>query len=313
MADLLDKHCRLCGHFRAGKGKAFKQRHRNFLSWRFPIRKFDSPTLFMCSSCDFSLKKRKDEYFNGIRFGYKPTKKLRLAFWDNNASQPYFDSDGNPLPDLFRGEVDPIDSNDQEIELQMQGLTNETPLHTESNNLSITQQKTAKKRKGAISTMKIRKNPPRMTTQEKTAITHSKVLQINHEGIKEIHTSDKGRGVATTRQFKRNEFITTYHGKLVSKKEADRLEKKYALEKKGCYMYYGRYNQETFCIDSTDENENFGLGRLINHETTTPNIKSQKIIIDNRPYIYFSALEDIEAGIELLYNYNDPKSEADFM
>lgn len=160
------------------------------------------------------------------------------------------------------------------------------------------------------------------------------VLTGDDEGLKEIETS-MGSGVATSRLFQRGEFVATYQGELITRKEAEaresalideenaRIEREIALagnedviidKAMKCYMMFFVYNNDEFCIDATIDNEGQKtLGRLINHSKKKQNIIPQKIYLEGRPYIYFKALINISPNTELFYDYNDLKSSFEWM
>ncbi len=68
------------------------------------------------------------------------------------------------------------------------------------------------------------------------------------EGLgKRWYGDPKGWGVVATKFFRKGEFITSYHGQLISGKEG--WERYCQLEKDGVlssYMFFLRHNQEEF-------------------------------------------------------------------
>jgi len=57
----------------------------------------------------------------------------------------------------------------------------------------------------------------------------------------------KGRGVITTREFAKGEFVVEYIGELISQAEAKEREKIYAQDQNaGCYMYYFQYRNHQY-------------------------------------------------------------------
>lgn len=57
----------------------------------------------------------------------------------------------------------------------------------------------------------------------------------------------KGRGVFATKNFEKGSFVVEYSGDFISLMEANMREAQYATdETTGCYMYYFRYNDQTF-------------------------------------------------------------------
>jgi SET domain len=63
--------------------------------------------------------------------------------------------------------------------------------------------------------------------------------------VHEFH--NKGRGVVTTRNFQRGEFVIEYKGDLISMSEANEREQRYAADDNtGCYMYYFKHNEQQY-------------------------------------------------------------------
>lgn len=57
----------------------------------------------------------------------------------------------------------------------------------------------------------------------------------------------KGRGIVTTRFFKRGEFVVEYIGDLISMQEANDRETNYSADDNmGCYMYYFKHNEQPY-------------------------------------------------------------------
>lgn len=64
----------------------------------------------------------------------------------------------------------------------------------------------------------------------------------------------------------------------------------------------------SFSIDANDENANYGPGRLINHSVIDANIRP--VFCKDLQRLLFVADEDIPAGAQLFYDYNDQDPEA---
>jgi histone-lysine N-methyltransferase SETD8 len=57
----------------------------------------------------------------------------------------------------------------------------------------------------------------------------------------------QGRGVTTTKNLSKGEFVVEYAGDLIDVKVAKERETKYAMDlSKGCYMYYFRANNRQY-------------------------------------------------------------------
>nr|AAI53937.1 Setd8b protein [Danio rerio]AAI54606.1 Setd8b protein [Danio rerio] len=128
------------------------------------------------------------------------------------------------------------------------------------------------------------------------------------EGLKVKCIDGKGRGVFADRAFQKDQFVVEYHGDLIEIADAKARESEYAQDPStGCYMYYFRYHDRTYCVDATKETER--LGRLINH-SKNGNLQTKLHEIDGTPHLIFLASRDIRADEELLYDYGDRSKEA---
>ncbi|OII76282.1 SET domain-containing protein [Cryptosporidium andersoni] len=118
--------------------------------------------------------------------------------------------------------------------------------------------------------------------------------------------STKGRCVIAGANIRKDDFILEYKGQLISDlHQAEKLEKLYAEENKGCFMYYFKYNDKNYCIDATDETKDYGPGRLINHSRKRPNLVSKVLNVGLKPRLFFIAKRDIYCGEELLFDYGE--------
>lgn len=137
------------------------------------------------------------------------------------------------------------------------------------------------------------------------------IKENNEYGLKSYTTKSMGEGVKTTKKFIKEEIICTYVGEVITSKEAVAREVRYAAQKKGCYCYFFRWQDQVMCIDSTEDNKT--LGRLINHSVTKDNVYTKVTTIDEKPYLYFVAKKNIRPHAQLLYNYNDAKCDLPWM
>uniref|UniRef100_A0A182ILC4 Uncharacterized protein n=1 Tax=Anopheles atroparvus TaxID=41427 RepID=A0A182ILC4_ANOAO len=84
---------------------------------------------------------------------------------------------------------------------------------------------------------------------------------------------------------------------LISVPEAKLREQMYAEDDNtGCYI-----------IDATAESGK--LGRLVNH-SRNGNLVTKTVPLNNRPHLVLIAKEDIDAGVEVTYDYGDRSKEA---
>ncbi|XP_048045418.1 lysine methyltransferase 5Ab [Megalobrama amblycephala] len=128
------------------------------------------------------------------------------------------------------------------------------------------------------------------------------------EGLKVKSIEGKGRGIFADRRFQKDQFVVEYHGDLLEISDAKARESRYAQDPStGCYMYYFRYHDKTYCVDATKESNR--LGRLINH-SKNGNLQTKLHDIKGTPHLIFLASRDIEVDEELLYDYGDRSKEA---
>ncbi|KAB7494773.1 Histone-lysine N-methyltransferase pr-set7 [Armadillidium nasatum] len=145
------------------------------------------------------------------------------------------------------------------------------------------------------------RKPKAALLQEKQKEVEEKILSGKEEGLEVECFSTKGRGVKTTRHFRKGEMVVEYVGDLIDMKEAKEREKKYSLDtSKGCYMYYFTY-QNTH-IDATEESGY--LGRLVNH-SRNGNLVTKAVEVQGKPHLILMAKKDLEEGTEILYDYGD--------
>ncbi|KTF86119.1 hypothetical protein cypCar_00012343 [Cyprinus carpio] len=127
-----------------------------------------------------------------------------------------------------------------------------------------------------------------------------------HAAVKSIE--GKGRGVFADRAFQKDQFVVEYHGDLLEIADAKAREAQYAQDPAtGCYMYYFRHHDKTYCVDATKESDR--LGRLINH-SKNGNLRTKLHEIGGTPHLIFLASRDVRADEELLYDYGDRSKEA---
>ncbi|XP_058128598.1 histone-lysine N-methyltransferase PR-Set7 [Anopheles ziemanni] len=153
----------------------------------------------------------------------------------------------------------------------------------------------------------VRKTKKEVQVERDRDIEHA-IQEEREEGLKIQHFEGKGRGVVTTRPFCKGEFVVEYIGDLISVSEAKQREQIYAEDDNtGCYMYYFKHKNLQHCIDATAESGK--LGRLVNH-SRNGNLVTKTVSLNNRPHLVLIAKEDIEAGVEVTYDYGDRSKEA---
>jgi len=118
----------------------------------------------------------------------------------------------------------------------------------------------------------------------------------------------KGRGVVTTRDRVKGEFVVEYAGDIINLEDANNREAEYSGDvTKGCYMYYFKYQDAPYCVDGTAETGR--LGRLLNHSCVQPNLQTKIVSLDDHPRLILVAKHDIAKGTELVYDYGDRDKE----
>jgi len=123
-------------------------------------------------------------------------------------------------------------------------------------------------------------------------------------GIKVEVFPEKGRGIVTTKDRVKGEFVVEYAGDLINIDSANQRENEYSMDvSKGCYMYYFKHQGRQYCVDATEETGR--LGRLLNHSCKHPNLITKVMMVDSSPRLYLVAKHDMKAGTELVYDYGD--------
>ncbi|XP_072758528.1 histone-lysine N-methyltransferase Set8 [Anoplolepis gracilipes] len=144
--------------------------------------------------------------------------------------------------------------------------------------------------------------------EEKQRDLENKVLCQVEEGLEVKYFPGKGRGVITTRDFTKGEFVVEYIGDLINQVEAKEREKIYAQDQNtGCYMYYFQHRNQQYCVDATAETNK--LGRLVNH-SRNGNLIARIVEVNSIPHLVLTAKEDIPMGVEVSYDYGDRSRES---
>ncbi|XP_041835801.1 histone-lysine N-methyltransferase set-1-like [Melanotaenia boesemani] len=111
--------------------------------------------------------------------------------------------------------------------------------------------------------------------------------------------SFKGRGVFSRTIFQKGDFVAEYRGELINGEEAEKRRK----HNRACavFMYDFPWRERTWCIDAAQEDGSYG--RLINDDYCHPNCKMKKVVIQDKPHLFLFALQDINPGEEVTYDY----------
>lgn len=135
------------------------------------------------------------------------------------------------------------------------------------------------------------------------------ILSIREDGLEVSDIEGKGRGVVSTKPFRKGDFVVEYYGDLINTTKAKEREADYLKDPSiGCYMYYFQFKNKQYCIDATAESGR--LGRLLNHSTKTNNCCTKLVEFKGKPHLIIVAATDIQEGEELLYDYGDRNKES---
>ncbi|KYO02746.1 putative SET domain protein [Plasmodium gaboni] len=143
--------------------------------------------------------------------------------------------------------------------------------------------------------------------------------------IRVIFDNIKGRCIYAASNMYKLDFICEYVGDVLTYNEAMKREEKYKRNtKKGCFMFYFKYDNKIYCVDSTKEsvidteiNNNKkkkkkllkSFARLVNHSKKKSNLIPKVLKVDNNPRLFFVASRDIKEGEELLIDYGERDKE----
>ncbi|XP_018014867.1 uncharacterized protein LOC108671795 [Hyalella azteca] len=205
-------------------------------------------------------------------------------------------STGNIIPDLINNKLDKTKG----PAIDTINLTNGEDTSAKNKNAQMTD---------FFPIRRSERKPKATLMLERQMAIEKKILSGSEEGLRVEHFGEKGRGVVTTRMFRKGEFVVEYVGKLLDVKDAKLREQKYAMDSTmGCYMYYFVFNGVQYCIDGTEETRY--LGRLVNHSRTNNNLVTKAVCVNGQPHLILLAKKDIPPDTELLYDYGDRSKEA---
>lgn len=138
---------------------------------------------------------------------------------------------------------------------------------------------------------------------------HEYLIKIGYQApYYQTEDDEKGRCVYTKAYFPKGTFFCQYIGQLITQEEAEDREDLYADTSAGCYSYYFKPRNpllERHCVDSTAERAEYGIGRLLNHSRSSPNIATETIFFDGIPHLMFIAKKDVFFGDELKFDYGE--------
>ncbi|XP_033227744.1 histone-lysine N-methyltransferase PR-Set7 [Belonocnema kinseyi] len=144
--------------------------------------------------------------------------------------------------------------------------------------------------------------------EEKQRDLEKKILTGSEDGLEVKQFPGKGRGIVTTRDFAKGEFVVEYIGDLIDQVTAKKREAQYSQDQNmGCYCYYFQHRNQQYCIDATVETGK--LGRLANH-SRNGNMVTRIVEVNSVPHLVLLAKEDIPKGVEVTYDYGDRSKES---
>ena len=157
------------------------------------------------------------------------------------------------------------------------------------------------------STSKSRRNPLRTSKAVRDLEKIRKVdeylnIPDKDRDFEVFNAGNKGRGVRTTRRFKKDEILMEYKGEILNYKEGKERHKNYT-EEHGSYLYSFEFEGKKYWCDATRNTEDFG--RLINHGIKNANAKVKVNKIGERLRLVIKAIKTIEPKTEILYDYGE--------
>ena len=149
------------------------------------------------------------------------------------------------------------------------------------------------------------------TAKEKAA---AGLQQDNPKKMYFINTEDKGRGIAAGEKIEAGEFVCEYkYNTSYQLKEKPRYDEEYTINDEGCYTMEVQLpaNRGWLCLDAT--RNIYSWGRYINR-SARPNLKTHPpLMINGKWRVAFLALQDIDEGQELLYDYGKQPNPPEWM
>ncbi|XP_016096957.1 uncharacterized protein [Sinocyclocheilus grahami] len=151
---------------------------------------------------------------------------------------------------------------------------------------------------------------------ENDPVIIASVVQQKWKGLAIKSFEGKGKGVIATMEFKRNQAVCDYHGKVVSKQEGEwRLDT--LTGEPSCPFFFKGKGGEPLCIDAQNfpcdchpDQETYG--RRMNHSRSKNNVQPPRVYLTfldgPRECVLFFALRDIAVSKELLWDYGVRRS-----
>ena len=127
---------------------------------------------------------------------------------------------------------------------------------------------------------------------------------VENEGLKyEVREIENfGKCVFSTKDISKGEIVSEYIGETITQEECLEREKLYQSMGLPPAMFELKRNNTTKIIDPWRCEAIGYKAHCINHDLRNANIKPVKFICDDKTRIFFIALYDISATVQLLYN-----------
>ena len=99
-----------------------------------------------------------------------------------------------------------------------------------------------------------------------------------------------------------------YVGEFMTGETGRSMEEEHEKNQSGSFLFFFWYKSNEFCIDATSESSK--MGRFINHSKKNANV-APKVweVKPGEPRLVLLASKRIEAGSELVYNYNERRGQ----
>ncbi|XP_048846142.1 uncharacterized protein LOC125717126 isoform X15 [Brienomyrus brachyistius] len=112
--------------------------------------------------------------------------------------------------------------------------------------------------------------------------------------------AEKGRGIFAKGLICKGDFVVEYRGEMINNAESQRRRKLYHPSCTA-FMFAFKWRGKMYCIDASKEDGSFG--RLVNDDHRHPNCRMKKIDVNGNPHLCLFALNDINEGEEISYDY----------
>ena len=161
----------------------------------------------------------------------------------------------------------------------------------------------------------IRRKSKRITKTKKAEDNLKFILTTSDMSLLKLcvkNTNEMGRGVFCTSSIQKGDYVLEYRGTRLNEQESKTRHNE--IGDTGIinildsfinfiyhigYIFWFKNDGKWICIDATSESSH--PGRLVNHSKLRPNL----IVKCINTHLVFVALDNIKAGSQLLFDYND--------